>query len=62
MTEALVLELLTLDEDFLLELLETFLEDVAVDFAEVETILTVDACLLDVLVAGLRMHLHAFVT
>ena len=61
-TEVLVLELLMLDEDFLLELLETFLEDVADDFAEVETTLTVDACLLDVLVAELRMHLHAFVT
>jgi len=54
--EVLVLELLTLEDDFLLELLETFVEDIIDDFAEVEMILTVDACVLDVLVAEFRMH------
>lgn len=56
MTEVFVLELLTLEDDFLLELLESFEEDVTDDFADVDTILTVDARVLDVLVAEFRMH------
>lgn len=54
--EVLVLELLTLDDDFLLELLEAFVEDSSDDFAEIEVALTVDTCVLDVLVAELRIH------
>lgn len=69
-TEDLVLELLTLEDDTLLEVLEAFAEDVAEDleedfdedFAALEVVLTAEDLVLDVLVAELRMHLHAFVT
>lgn len=68
--EALVLELLTLEDDALLEVLESFVEDNTEDlgedfdedFAEDEVVLTADDLVLDVLVAELKMHLHAFVT
>jgi len=68
--EALVLELLTLEDETLLEVLEIFVEDDAEaleedldeDFAAVEVVLTADDLVLDVLVAELKMHLHAFVT
>lgn len=55
-TEVLELELLLLEDDFLLELLEAFVDDVPDDFVEIEVVLTVDTCVLDVLVAELRMH------
>jgi hypothetical protein len=69
-TEDLVLELLTLEDDTLLEVLEAFAEDVAEDleedfdedFAALEVVLTAEDLVLDVLVAELKMHLHAFVT
>jgi len=65
-----VIELLTLDDEPLLEVLEIFVEDDAEDleedfdedFAAVEVVLTADDLVLDVLVAELKMHLHAFVT
>lgn len=68
--EALVLELLTLEDDALLEVLESFVdddtealeEDFDEDFAALEAILTADDLVLDVLVAEFKMHLHAFVT
>ena len=68
--ELLVLELLTLEDETLLEVLEIFVEDDAEDleedfdedFAAVEVVLTADDLVLDVLVAELKMHLHAFVT
>jgi hypothetical protein len=58
-TEGLVLELLALEDDFLLEVLESFVEDFDEDFAEAEVALTDDAL---VLVAVLKMHLHALDT
>lgn len=68
--EALVLELLTLEDDTLLEVLDSFVEDDTEDleedfdedFAEVEVVLTADDLVLDVLVAELKIHLHALVT
>jgi hypothetical protein len=59
-TEGLVLELLTLN------VLETFAEDDTEDFdedfAELEVVLTVNALVLDVLVAELKMHVQALET
>lgn len=68
--EALVLELLTLEDDTLLEVLESFVEDDTEDLEEdfdedfdaLDVVLTADDLMLDELVAELKMHLHAFVT
>jgi hypothetical protein len=61
-TEGLVLELelLTLEDDCLLEAVETFEEDLEADFAEVVVALTDDALVLDV--AVLKIHVHALDT
>jgi hypothetical protein len=64
--EGLVLELVTLEDDTLLDVLESFAEgDTEAfdeDLTELELVLTVDTLVLDVLVVELKMHLHALDT
>jgi hypothetical protein len=64
--EGLVLELWTLEDEILLDVLESFAEDDTEDFdedfAELDVVLTVDALALDVLVTELKMHVHALET
>lgn len=64
--ESLVLELVTLEDDTLLDVLESFAEDDTEafdeDLTELELVLTVDTLVLDVLVVELKMHLHALDT
>jgi len=64
--EGLILELLILGDANLLDVLESFAEDDTEafdeDFTELEVVLTVDTLVLDVLVAELKIHLHALDT
>jgi hypothetical protein len=64
--DGLVLELLMLEDETLLDVLESFAEDDTEafdeDFTVLEVVLTVDALVLDVLVAELKIHLHALDT